>query len=161
LSGVSGKVELVSPLILQRKANQMANTTKVVAEATTSTTAKVAKATATKSANITEAVVVISTKTQRAVKKLALAHEAEKKAKARVAVARGVILDELSVDATTIGTDADGTRLVKVQVIPASDKVDGKALMEFLLKSHPEIHAEAMKHYFTPAGEPTLRVLAI
>lgn len=140
----------------------MANTTKVVVEATTtSTTAKVAKATATTKKQETPALVVIPAKTQRAVKKLALAHEAEKKVKARVADARAVILDELWLGVPVIGVDADGTRIVKVLSIEASDKVDGKGLMDFLQKHHPEVYTEAMKHYFTPAGEPTPRVLAI
>ena len=140
----------------------MANTTKVVVEATTtSTTAKVAKAATTTKKQETPALVVIPAKTQRAVKKLALAHEAEKKAKARVADARAVILDELWLGVPVIGVDADGTRIVKVLSIEASDKVDGKGLMDFLQKHHPEVYTEAMKHYFTPAGEPTPRVLAI
>lgn len=138
----------------------MANIT-TVAKATTSTTVKVAKATATTTKQDTPALVVIPAKTQRAVKKLALAHEAEKKAKARVADARAVILDELWLGVPVIGVDADGTRIVKVLSIEASDKVDGKGLMDFLQKHHPEVYTEAMKHYFTPAGQPTPRVLAI
>jgi hypothetical protein len=138
----------------------MANTTEVVEATTTSTTVKVAKATATTKQD-TPALVVIPAKTKRAVKKLALAHEAEKKAKARVAEARGVILEELWLGVPVIGVDADGTRIVKVLSIEASDKVDGKGLMDFLQKHHPEVYTEAMKHYFTPAGEPTPRVLAI
>jgi hypothetical protein len=138
----------------------MANTTKVAEATTTSTTAKVATATTTTKQD-TPALVVIPAKTQRAIKQLGVAHEAEKKAKARVAKARKVILDELWLGVPVIGVDAEGTRLVKVLAIEANDKVDGKGLMEFLQKHHPEIHAEAMKHYFTPAGEPTPRVLAI
>ena len=133
----------------------MANTT-----STTTATTEVVEA-STKQDNNTPALVVISTKTQRAVKRLAVAHEAEKKVKARVAKARGEVLEELSFGVSVIGTDAEGKRLVKVQMIASSDKVDAKGLMEFLLKHHPEIHAEAVKHYTTPAGLPTPRVLAI
>jgi hypothetical protein len=137
------------------KGKQMANTksTTLVAEATEVST--------TTTKQDTPVLVVIPAKTQRAVKRLALAHEAEKKVKARVAKARNEVLDELNFGVNVIGTDAEGKRLVKVTMVAGSDKIDTKALMDFLLKHHPEIHAEAIKHYYTPAGEPTPRVLTI
>lgn len=126
----------------------MANTKQVAPKATTSTTA-VSKV---------ENLVRLTPKAQKAVKALAQAHAVEKTIDEQIATARKVILDEVDFDTTTIGTDAKGKRLVKVQVIePKSPKYDTSALVEHLRKTNPEL----LELFVLPMGDPSKRVLTL
>lgn len=126
----------------------MASTKQVAPKATTSTT------TATKVENL----VRLTPKAQKAVKALAQAHAVEKTIADQIKSARQVILDEVDFTTTTIGTDAKGKRLVKVQVIePKSAKFDTTALVEHLRKTNPEL----LELFVLPMGDPSKRVLTL
>lgn len=126
----------------------MGNTKQVAPKATTSTT----------TASKVENLVRLSPKAQKAVKALAQAHAVEKTIDEQIDNARKVILDEVAYDITTIGTDAKGKRLVKVQVIePKSAKYDTKALVEHLRKTNPEL----LELFVLPMGDPSKRVLTL
>ena len=126
----------------------MANTKQVAPKATTSTT----------TASKVENLVRLSPKAQKAVKALAQAHAVEKTIDEQIDNARKVILDEVAYDITTIGTDAKGKRLVKVQVIePKSPKYDTSALVEHLRKTNPEL----LEMFALPMVDPSKRVLTI
>jgi hypothetical protein len=127
----------------------MATTTKA-----TPATTQVSVLTATKE----ETLVRLTPKAQKAVKALAQAHTIEKEIAEQVKSARQVILDEVDFTTTTIGTDAKGKRLVKVQVIePKSAKFDTTALVAHLAKTNPEL----LEMFALPMGEPTKRVLTL
>ena len=126
----------------------MASTKQVAPKATTSTT----------TASKVENLVRLSPKAQKAVKALAQAHAVEKTIDEQIDNARKVILDEVAYDITTIGTDAKGKRLVKVQVIePKSPKYDTSALVEHLRKTNPEL----LELFVLPMGDPSKRVLTL
>lgn len=126
----------------------MASTKQVAPKATTSTT----------TASKVENLVRLTPKAQKAVKALAQAHAVEKTIDEQIANARKVILDEVAFDITTIGTDAKGKRLVKVQVIePKSPKYDTSALVEHLRKTNPEL----LELFVLPMGDPSKRVLTL
>jgi hypothetical protein len=127
----------------------MATTTKA-----TPATKEVSVLTATKE----ETLVRLTPKAQKAVKALAQAHAIEKEIAEQVKSARQVILDEVDFTTTTIGTDAKGKRLVKVQIIePKSAKYDTTALVAHLAKTNPEV----LEMFALPMGEPTKRVLTL
>ena len=127
----------------------MATTTKA-----TPATKEVSVLTATKE----ETLVRLTPKAQKAVKALAQAHTIEKEIAEQVKSARQVILDEVDFTTTTIGTDAKGKRLVKVQIIePKSPKYDTTALVAHLAKTNPEL----LEMFALPMGEPTKRVLTL
>ncbi len=127
----------------------MATTTKATPE-----TKEVSVLTATKE----ETLVRLTPKAQKAVKALAQAHTIEKEIAEQVKSARQVILDEVDFTTTTIGTDAKGKRLVKVQIIePKSPKYDTTALVAYLAKTNPEL----LEMFALPMGEPTKRVLTL
>jgi hypothetical protein len=127
----------------------MATTTKA-----TPATKEVSVLTATKE----ETLVRLTPKAQKAVKALAQAHTIEKEIAEQVKSARQVILDEVDFTTTTIGTDAKGKRLVKVQIIePKSAKYDTTALVAHLAKTNPEL----LEMFALPMGEPTKRVLTL
>jgi len=127
----------------------MATTTKATPE-----TKEVSVLTATKE----ETLVRLTPKAQKAVKALAQAHTIEKEIAEQVKSARQVILDEVDFTTTTIGTDAKGKRLVKVQIIePKSPKYDTTALVAHLAKTNPEL----LEMFALPMGEPTKRVLTL
>lgn len=105
-----------------------------------------------------ENLVRLTPKAQKAVKALAQAHAIEKEIAEQVKSARQVILDEVDFTTTTIGTDAKGKRLVKVQVIePKSGKFDTTALVAHLATTNPEL----LEMFALPQGEPTKRVLTL
>jgi hypothetical protein len=124
-------------------------------------TKQVAKATSTTStttATKVENLVRLTPKAQKAVKALAQAHAVEKTIADQIKSARQVILDEVDFATTTIGTDAKGKRLVKVQVIePKSAKYDTTAIVEHLRKTNPEL----LELFALPMGEPSKRVLTL
>lgn len=105
-----------------------------------------------------ENLVRLTPKAQKAVKALAQAHAVEKEIAEQVKSARQVILDEVDFTTTTIGTDAKGKRLVKVQVIePKAGKFDTTALVAHLATTNPEL----LEMFALPQSEPTKRVLTL
>ena len=124
----------------------------------TKATPAVKVSTSTTTATKDENLVRLTPKAQKAVKALAQAHAVEKEIAEQVKSARQVILDEVDFSTTTIGTDAKGKRLVKVQVIePKSAKYDTTALVAYLAKTNPEV----LEMFAQPLGEPTKRVLTL
>jgi hypothetical protein len=124
----------------------------------TKATPAVKVSTSTTTATKVENLVRLTPKAQKAVKALAQAHAVEKEIAEQVKSARQVILDEVDFSTTTIGTDAKGKRLVKVQVIePKSAKYDTTALVAYLAKTNPEV----LEMFAQPLGEPTKRVLTL
>ena len=125
---------------------------------TTATPAVKAVSVSTTTATKDENLVRLTPKAQKAVQALAQAHAVEKEIAEQVKSARQVILDEVDFSTTTIGTDAKGKRLVKVQVIePKSAKYDTTALVAYLAKTNPEV----LEMFAQPLGEPTKRVLTL
>lgn len=124
---------------------------------TSTNTAKVAKATNAVTAE--ETLVVIPPRVQKAVKALAQAHTVEKQIDAQIKTARQIVLDELDLGVTVIGTDAKGKRLVKVRYDEPSNtpKYDTKAMVEFVIANHPEM----LDTFLLPPSKVSPKVLTL
>ena len=136
----SGNVDSVSPLILQRKANQMASNTAVVITSTTQDNA-----------------VVLTPAIQKQVKVLREARNVAKQAKELGDTARTAVLDFVGeTEVNLVGTDAKGKRLISVKVIPSTESFDWERLM----RDQPELYTMLKSEYVIPKGQgtPTLRV---
>jgi hypothetical protein len=116
---------------------------------------KVAKATITSTTNDNN--VVLTPAIQKQVKALRESRNIIKQSKAIETTARKAILDFVGdTEINLTGTDARGTRLISVKVIPSSESFD----WERLQKTQPELYTLLKEEYTIPrgAGEPTLRV---
>lgn len=116
---------------------------------------KVAKATITSTTQ--DNLVVLTPKIQKQVKVLREARNIIKQAKPMEEVSRKAILDFVgNITKNIVGTDARGTRLIKVSVIESSSSFD----WERLQKTQPELYSMLKAEYTIPrgAGDPTLRV---
>ena len=116
---------------------------------------KVAKATITSTTQ--DNLVVLAPKIQKQVKVLRESRNIIKQAKPMEETARKAILEFVGdITQNIVGTDARGTRLIKVSVIDSSSSFD----WERLEKTQPELYSMLKKEYTIPrgAGEPTLRV---
>jgi hypothetical protein len=126
------------------KGNQMANTKQV---------AKATSITSTTQDNL----VVLTPAIQRQVKVLRESRNIIKQAKPMEKTSREAILDFVgNITKSITGTDARGTRLIKVSVIESSASFDWDRLQ----KDDPELYTLLKKKYTIPKGsEPaTLRV---
>jgi hypothetical protein len=100
--------------------------------------------------------VVLTPKIQRQVKVLRESRNIIKQAKPMEINSREAILDFVgNITKGVVGTDAKGTRLIKVSVIESPASFDWKALE----KNDPELHKLVSKYKIAKgSGEPTLRV---
>lgn len=122
----------------------MANTTKIAKAITITSTTQ-------------DNLVVLTPKIQRQVKVLRESRNIIKQAKPLEETSRKAILDFVGkITQKTIGTDAKGTRLIKVSVVETSESFDWKGLE----KDDPELYTILKKKYTIAkgSGTPTLRL---
>jgi hypothetical protein len=111
-------------------------------------------------APVKDATIQLTPATQKQIRNLRTARDAEKLAKENIEFARDAILTAFAgITQNTIGVDAKGKRLVSVKLIDSSEKIDWKSLET----KDPEVYSTIrglLAPYITPkgAGEPTIRV---